>query len=65
MDFFTKIQLLKTLEIIDEEGAVTRPFDTTIYTSLKAIGAVRNAFQHHLDYSEALGSLTNGDKFVF
>lgn len=64
VDFFAKIKLLRTLEIINKSG-ITKLLDTKTYTSLKAIGAVRNAFHHNLDYDDALNCLTAGDKFVF
>jgi hypothetical protein len=63
MSYYTKIKLLKELEIL-ENNQMKKIIDKKIYTSLKAIGAVRNAFQHNLEYEEALKSLT-GDKFVF
>lgn len=64
MDYFTKIRLLKTLEFISNKG-IKKILDKKVYTSLQAVGAVRNAFQHNLDYEDALNCLTSGDKFVF
>ena len=64
VDYFTKIKLLKTLEFISSKG-VKKILDKKVYTSLKAVGAVRNAFHHNLEYEDALNFLTNGDKFVF
>jgi hypothetical protein len=64
VNFFMKINLLKKLEIY-KEGKLGKLIDKKIITSLKSIGAVRNAFQHNLQHGDALNSLTDGDKFVF
>lgn len=64
VDFFAKINLLRKVEVF-EDGKMKRPFDGKVYVSLKAVGAVRNAFQHNLIYGEALKHITDGDVFVF
>ncbi len=61
IDFFSKIELLKMLENKKRKKFI----DKDIIISLKAIGAVRNAFQHNLRHEDALRSLTDGDKFAF
>lgn len=64
IDYYAKIKLLKTLEYISNKG-IKKILEKNIYISLKAVGAVRNAFHHNLEYEDALNCLTNGDKFVF
>ena len=64
VNFYAKIKLLKTLELISKAG-ISKLLDVQTYTSLKSIGAVRNAFHHNLEYGDALNCLTSGDKFMF
>lgn len=62
--YFEKIAFLRMTEILID-NQVTSLISSEVYSSLKAIGAVRNAFHHNLNHEDALFSLSTGDKFMF
>lgn len=63
IDYSGKIQFLRLAEL-NRDGKITSVISKELYTSLKAVGAIRNAFHHNLDYGDALSFLTDGDKFI-
>jgi hypothetical protein len=71
IDYFGKINLLKQLVTANKrstniEDLKRKPLiSKKIIASLKAIGAVRNAFHHNLEYTDALDKLTDGDRFQY
>jgi hypothetical protein len=70
MNYFTKIKLLKkSLVFIDtnkEPNIVGPLIKKEVYISLKAIGAIRNAFHHNLTYHDVFECFKDGgDKFIF
>ena len=64
-DYSNKVYLLKNLKLDRDQNPDDVLVESKIITSLKAIGAVRNAFHHNLVYQDALDKFTKSDKFVF